>query len=42
LQEQRIPACVIGRAIEGKASFAGGVPLEEPHADEIYRLNDLA
>jgi hydrogenase maturation factor len=42
LQEQGIPACVIGRAIEGKVSYADGVLLEEPHADEIYRLNDLA
>ncbi len=40
LLEQNIPACVIGRAIEGKTSFADGVVLEEPHADEIYRLND--
>jgi len=42
LLEQKIPACVIGRAIEGITSFANGVVLEEPHADEIYRLNDLA
>lgn len=42
LLEQNIPACVIGRAIDGTISFADGVVLEEPHADEIYRLNDLA
>lgn len=40
LRSQGIPACVIGRAIEGTVSIAGGSPLEEPHADEIYRLND--
>ena len=42
LLKQGIPANVIGRAIEGNTSYAGGVPLEEPHADEIYRLNDPA
>lgn len=42
LNAQDIPACVIGRAIAGETSFAGGVLLEEPHADEIYRLYDHA
>ncbi len=42
LLAQGIPAYVIGRAIEGRTSFAGEELLEEPHADEIYRLNDLA
>ena len=40
LLEQGIPACVIGRAIEGSVCYADGETLEEPHADEIYRLND--
>ena len=38
LQTQGIPAAVIGRAIEGSESFVDGSPLEEPHADELYRL----
>ena len=42
LLTQGIPASVIGRAIEGNVSYADGEPLEEPHADEIYRLYDLA
>ena len=33
-----IPAAVIGKAIEGKQSFVDGEPLDEPHADELYRL----
>ncbi len=33
-----IPAAVIGQAIEGDQSFADGILLEEPHADELYRL----
>ena len=40
LLAQGIPASVIGRAIEGNVSFTDGETLEEPHADEIYRLND--
>ena len=42
LLDKGIFASVIGRAIEGNVSFADGEILEEPHADEIYRLNDLA
>ena len=38
LQTQGIPAAVIGRAIEGSESLVDGSPLEEPHADELYRL----
>ena len=38
LQKQDIPAAVIGRAIEGSESLVDGSPLEEPHADELYRL----
>ncbi len=38
LQTQGIPAAIIGRAIDGNASFVDGSPLEEPHADELYRL----
>ena len=38
LQKSGIPAAVIGRAIEGEQSFADGEPLDEPHADELYRL----
>ncbi|MPN21474.1 Carbamoyl dehydratase HypE [bioreactor metagenome] len=33
-----IPAAVIGQAIDGGQSFADEIPLEEPHADELYRL----
>ena len=40
LLDQGIHASVIGRAIEGTVSYADGETLEEPHADEIYRLND--
>lgn len=40
LGAQGILATVIGRAIDGRFSFSGGIPLEEPHADEIYRLYD--
>lgn len=36
-----IPAAVIGQAIEGKQSFADGILLEEPHADELYRLSAI-
>ena len=42
LRSEGIFSRVIGRAIEGKNSFAGNVFLEEPHADEIYRLYDRA
>ncbi|NLI52919.1 MAG: hypothetical protein GX417_01185 [Clostridiales bacterium] len=38
LEKEGIPAACIGRAIEGKTSFADGAPLDEPHADELYRL----
>lgn len=38
LQTQGISAAVIGRAIEGNESFVDDLPLEEPHADELYRL----
>jgi hydrogenase maturation factor len=38
LKAQGIPASVIGRAIEGNHSFQDGIALEEPHADELYRL----
>lgn len=38
LEKSGIHAAVIGRAIEGTASFVDGEPLEEPHADELYRL----
>ena len=38
LQEAGIPAAVIGKAISGKTSFVDGAILEEPHADELYRL----
>ena len=37
-----IPASVIGSAIAGTVSFVDGAILSEPHADEIYRLYDLA
>lgn len=40
LRAAGIPAAIIGRAIMGGASFSGGEPLEEPHADELYRLYD--
>ena len=40
LLSQGISASVIGRAIDGAISLSGGAILEEPHADEIYRLND--
>lgn len=42
LHSEGIPSRIIGRAIEGKTSFAGTFLLEEPHADEIYRLYDRA
>ena len=38
LAARGIPAAVIGQAIAGKQSFADADPLEEPHADELYRL----
>ncbi len=38
LQNNGIHAAVIGRAIEGKMSYADEKILEEPHADELYRL----
>jgi hydrogenase maturation factor len=33
-----IPAAVIGRAIEGGTSIVDGAVLNEPHADELYKL----
>lgn len=41
LLSRGIPAAVIGQAIEGKQSFADGILLEEPHADELYRLSAI-
>lgn len=38
LERSGIAAAVIGKAIEGKLSFVDGQPLDEPHADELYRL----
>ncbi|HML69614.1 MAG TPA: AIR synthase family protein [Clostridia bacterium] len=38
LQEAGIPAALIGKAIEGATSYVDGSVLEEPHADELYRL----
>ncbi len=38
LQAGGIHAAVIGRAIPGRVSYTGGETLEEPHADELYRL----
>jgi len=38
LIQSGIPAAIIGRAIEGATSFVDGEPLDEPHADELYRL----
>lgn len=38
LQKAGIPAAVIGKAIVGNTSFVDGNILEEPHADELYRL----
>ena len=38
LAKNGIPAAVIGRAIAGERSFADGTLLEEPHADELYKL----
>ena len=38
LQKAGIPAALIGKAIAGKTSFADGAVLEEPHADELYKL----
>lgn len=40
LLAQGIQSCVIGRAIAGAKSLVNGAPLDEPHADEIYRLYD--
>ncbi|HWQ06492.1 MAG TPA: AIR synthase family protein [Feifaniaceae bacterium] len=42
LQSRGIDAAVIGRAIAGKTCLLDGTPMEEPHADEIYRLYDRA
>lgn len=39
LKKQRIPAAIIGRAIDGNVSFADGRQLFEPGADELYRLD---
>jgi hydrogenase maturation factor len=38
LIESGIPAAIIGHAIEGATSFVDVTPLDEPHADELYRL----
>jgi len=38
LIERGVPAAIIGHAIEGATSFVDGEPLDEPHADELYRL----
>ncbi len=38
LNAHKIPAALIGRAIKGNQSYRDGAPLEEPHADELYRL----
>ncbi len=38
LAEANIPAAVIGRAIAGNTSVVDKTVLEEPHADELYRL----
>lgn len=40
LNANGIEACVIGTAKSGRDSTFDGQPLEEPHADEIYRLSD--
>lgn len=40
LNASGIEACVIGTAKSGRGSTFDGQPLEEPHADEIYRLSD--
>ena len=42
LQSRGIEAAVIGRAIAGTACLFDGSIMEEPHADEIYRLYDRA
>ena len=38
LETHGISAAVIGNAIDGKQSYADADLLEEPHADELYRL----
>ena len=38
LNEAEIPAAIIGKAIMGTTSFVDEAVLEEPHADELYRL----
>lgn len=38
LNQSGIPAAIIGRAIEGTQSFVDKAPLDEPHADELYKL----
>lgn len=38
LASNGIPSAVIGQAIEGALSYADGILLEEPHADELYQL----
>ncbi len=40
LSRAGISAAIIGHAVEGAQSSCDGLPLEEPHADEIYRLSD--
>ena len=40
LHARGISAAVIGHAMEGTKSFADDLMLEEPHADELYRLFD--
>ena len=38
LNDAGIPAAMIGKAIAGTTSFVDETVLEEPHADELYRL----
>ncbi len=40
LTSNGIDACVIGKAHDRQTSTVDGHSLEEPHADEIYRLSD--
>jgi len=42
LKSRDIEAAVIGRAIAGTACLLDGTPMEEPHADEIYKLYENA
>ena len=38
LNKHDIPAAIIGRAIAGDMSYVDQTRLEEPHADELYKL----